>query len=270
MTHESHGDMAAARRLVRDLRALDEQAAPATLLPGLLERLGLGDRYTILETPVGPFFVAFNQLGISAVLPAKDAADCERAFRTRFGRAIHAASAPPPEIVAALDAEFAGSPWPSLRFDLRGLSPFEQAVLHKALEIPRGEVRPYAWIAREIGRPGAVRAVGSALGGNPVPLLIPCHRVVQTSGQLGNYVFGPQLKRAVLRAEGAAPEVLETLARAGVRYLGDPADHTFCLPTCAGMHLRQEAALLRFHSEREARAAGYQPCDACRPVAQLA
>lgn len=266
MTDQPH-HLTAARRVVQELRALNEQPAPDTLLPTVLEQLGLGDRYTILDTPVGPFFVAFNEHGVSAVLPAADRATCEQAFRTRFGRPIHPASAPPAEIVRALAAEFADGALPTLRFDLRGLSPFEQAVLHKALEIPRGEVRPYAWIAREIGRPGAVRAVGSALGGNPVPLLIPCHRVVQSSGQIGKYVFGSQLKRAVLTAEGAAPEVLETLARAGVRYLGDPGDHTFCLPTCAGMHLRHDPTLVRFRSEREAHAAGFQPCNACRPSA---
>lgn len=267
MTH-SYDDLTAARRVVQDLRALAEEPAPATLLPIVLERLGLGDSYTILDTPVGPFFIAFNEHGVSAVLPAADIAACQQTFRARFGRPIHQASAPPAEIVRALDAECTSGALPALRFDLRGLSSFEQAVLGKALEIPRGEVRPYAWIAREIGRPGAVRAVGSALGGNPVPLLIPCHRVVQSSGQIGNYVFGSQLKRAVLSAEGAAPEVLETLARAGVRYLGDPGDHTFCLPTCAGMHLRPDPALVRFRSEHEARGAGFQPCQVCRPAAR--
>ena len=71
-----------------------------------------------------------------------------------------------------------------LQFDLRRLSPFERDVLRKTLEIPRGEARTYGWIAREIGRPGAVRAVGSALNKNPIPLLIPCHRVVRSDGQI--------------------------------------------------------------------------------------
>ena len=64
---------------------------------------------------------------------------------------------------------------------------FERAVLEKALEIPRGEVRPYSWIASEIGRPKAVRAVGSALAHNPVPLVMPCHRVVRADGMIGQY-----------------------------------------------------------------------------------
>ena len=69
-------------------------------------------------------------------------------------------------------------------------------MLTKTLEIPSGEVRPYGWVAREIGRPKAVRAVGSALGRNPVPVLIPCHRVVRSDGHVGNYGLGVPMKRA--------------------------------------------------------------------------
>ena len=76
----------------------------------------------------------------------------------------------------------------------------------KALEIPRGEVRPYGWIAAEIGRPKAVRAVGTALGHNPVPLIVPCHRVVRTDGTIGQYSLGgPGNKRTILSAEGLDP-----------------------------------------------------------------
>ena len=90
----------------------------------------------------------------------------------------------------------------------------------KALEIPRGEVRPYGWIAAEIGRPKAVRAVGTALGHNPVPLIVPCHRVVRSDGMIGQYSLGgPENKRTILAGEGVDPDELEALARAGVRYL---------------------------------------------------
>ena len=87
--------------------------------------------------------------------------------------------------------------------DLRGHTDFERDVWHKALEIPRGEVRPYGWVAAEIGRPKAVRAVGTALGHNPVPLIVPCHRVVRTDGSIGQYSLGgPENKRTILAAEG--------------------------------------------------------------------
>ena len=81
-------------------------------------------------------------------------------------------------------------------FDLSHSTAFEAAVLRKALELPRGQVRPYSWIAQEIGSPNASGPVGSALAGNPVPVLIPCHRVVRGDGVIGNYIFGTEVKRA--------------------------------------------------------------------------
>ena len=67
------------------------------------------------------------------------------------------------------------------------LTRFELAVLRAALEIPFGETRTYAWIARRIGKPRAVRAVGAALRKNPWPLIVPCHRVIKSDGSLGKY-----------------------------------------------------------------------------------
>ena len=77
-------------------------------------------------------------------------------------------------------------------------------VLGATSTIPRGQTRPYGWIAAEIGRPKAVRAVGTAVGRNPVPLLIPCHRVVRSDGSPGEYVFGPDAKQALLAREREA------------------------------------------------------------------
>src|SRR5260370_12193046 len=90
-----------------------------------------------------------------------------------------------------------------MRLDLRSIIPCEEAVLVKTREIAGGEVRLYVWVAREIGHPAAVRAVGTALANNPIPYFIPCHRVVRTDGQIGNYGGGgPEAKRAILTLEG--------------------------------------------------------------------
>lgn len=78
--------------------------------------------------------------------------------------------------------------------------------------IPAGEVRPYGWVAREAGRPNAWRAVGSVLARNPVPLLVPCHRVVRSDGDLGQYIFGPASKEALLRGEDANLDEARSLA----------------------------------------------------------
>jgi methylated-DNA-[protein]-cysteine S-methyltransferase len=87
-------------------------------------------------------------------------------------------------------------------------------VLLKALEIPRGEIRTYGWIAAQIGHPLAVRAVGSALRKNPVPVLIPCHRVVRSDGHIGEYALGgSDAKRQILAAEGIGSDDIQRLAR---------------------------------------------------------
>jgi O-6-methylguanine DNA methyltransferase len=239
------------RQLLNDLRVLGDVQAPPRLLPRVLDALELGDAYSTLDTHLGPVFVAFNPKGVSAVLRADSAAQFEEAFRARFGRPVRPASERPRGF--------------GRRFDLRGLSEFERAVLLKALEIPKGEVRPYAWVAREIGHPAAVRAVGSALAKNPVPVLIPCHRVVRSDGQIGNYALGgSQAKRRILSAEGVDPD---WLADPGRRYVGSDTTRIYCFPTCRHARRVQPRHNVNFASAAQAHAAGYRPCKVCRPLA---
>lgn len=84
------------------------------------------------------------------------------------------------------------------------VSPFAQAVYSATRRIPRGKVSTYVLIARAIGRPRAVRAVGNALHQNPCPGPTPCHRVVRSNGELGGYVYGRRRKRQLLESEGVA------------------------------------------------------------------
>jgi O-6-methylguanine DNA methyltransferase len=256
------------RVFIENLRAIREAEAPATLLPSVMIRVGLGDSYTSLTSPIGPVFVAYNGTGISAVMRVADEQEFEQVFRERFGRRIYPASELPQLVQRAWAAHFSGQAVDAAAFDLRELSEFERAVLEKALNIPYGEVRSYAWIAREIGRPKAVRAVGTALGHNPVPLLIPCHRVVRSDGMLGQYSMGgPEVKRAVLAAEGLDPVRIEQQARAGVRYVGSDTTHIYCYPTCSDARRITDQHRVTFTSERAAAQAGYRPCKRCRPLA---
>lgn len=87
--------------------------------------------------------------------------------------------------------------------DLSGYTPFQRQVWEATRRIPYGETRSYAWLARQIGKPRAARAVGQALGANPVPMLVPCHRVLASDGSLGGYTGGLALKRRLLLMEGA-------------------------------------------------------------------
>lgn len=81
------------------------------------------------------------------------------------------------------------------------MNSFAKKVYKAALSIPPGEVRTYKWVANKIGRPKAVRAVGKALKNNPYPLIIPCHRVIKSNGELGGYIFGKRIKQKLINLE---------------------------------------------------------------------
>ena len=85
--------------------------------------------------------------------------------------------------------------------DLRGATSFQQAVWKATSAIPYGETRSYSWVAERIGKPLAARAVGQALGRNPVPIIVPCHRVIASEGDLGGFSGGLELKRLLLEIE---------------------------------------------------------------------
>jgi len=227
------------------------------------------DEFVVADGPTGELFVAFNRTGICHVLAAElvdgDPDLFSTRHRQRFGRAVRPALKAPDGLAAALRSGRSTT----LAFDLRGLSDFERAVLAKAADIPRGEVRPYGWVAREIGRPKAVRAVGSALGRNPVPVLIPCHRVVRADGQIGQYAFGSPMKRALLGSEDLDVGATEAQASRGLRYVGSDTTKIFCFPSCHHAKRITAPHQVRFRHAGQAADAGYRPCSDCRPANAL-
>ena len=88
--------------------------------------------------------------------------------------------------------------------DLSPATAFQREVWEITRLIPYGETRSYTWVAEQIGKPGAVRAVGQALGRNPLPIIVPCHRVTATNGKLGGYSGGVEMKRYLLFLEASA------------------------------------------------------------------
>jgi methylated-DNA-[protein]-cysteine S-methyltransferase len=218
--------------------------------------------------PVGDVYVAFSAAGVSYLRTADSVAGDEgfkAAFHAAFDRRpLRRADGLPAGLLPALRTRGSSR---GLRLDLRGLTDFETDVLNATRRIPAGQTRPYAWVAREIGRPRAVRAVGTALGHNPVPLLIPCHRVVRADGRLGDYVFGGALKERLLRAENVNLDEVHELARTKVFFIGSDTTGIVCFPTCA--HARRITTPHRrgFRTLAEADAAGYRPCRHCRPAA---
>jgi O-6-methylguanine DNA methyltransferase len=248
-----------------ELKRLGDVRAPKGFVDRLLAHVGVADSYARFDTVLGPVYVAWNPRGVSAAARMASAAEFEQWFRKDVGRQLVAVS-PPAELASKIEDELNGKK--RMQFDLRGLTEFQQAVLRKTREIPRGQVRPYGWVAREIGHPAAVRAVGTALANNPIPYFIPCHRVVRTDGEIGNYGGGgPEAKKSILTMEGVQLRRLQEMARSGVRYEGVRSTKVFCFPTCYHGRSAKEQNLVYFHDEAEARAAGYRPCKHCRPAA---
>lgn len=167
-------------------------------------------RWDVMETPVGVLYVAVSDRGVCAIERETDEGRFVATLAQMPGvtQVIHDPQAVAP-VIQALARFFADpSAWPDdIPVDLTGLTPFQQAVLEATRRIPPGQTATYGEIARQIGRPAAARAVGQALRRNPVPFLIPCHRVVGSGRHLGGYggPQGTQLKARLLRHEGALP-----------------------------------------------------------------
>jgi methylated-DNA-[protein]-cysteine S-methyltransferase len=181
---------AAARRFA--LRAGDE---------GLLDVA-----YTVLDSPVGPLLAAGTKRGLVEIAFEADSnldRMLERLAAQVSPRVLEAPSRLDP-VRRELDEYFSGK---RQRFDLpldwslsRG---FTQRVLRATSRVPYGEVSSYRAVAGAAGNARAVRAAGNALGANPIPIVVPCHRILRTGGALGGYGGGPERKEFLLRLEGA-------------------------------------------------------------------
>lgn len=266
-------------------QALAGLAGPAP--SGLAEKVFTG--WLTAPSRLGAVYVAFTADGVQFVRSAEslgsDPDAFAEAYRDRFGRPLRPAGRGPAGLAPALTGAVPGrrsravaepDPGPRAatpptgglgpRLDLGGTSEFEYDVLSATRRIPAGQVRPYSWVAREAGRPKAVRAVGSVLGRNPVPLLIPCHRVVRSDGALGEYMFGPAHKQALLRDEDLDLERLAGLTARGVHYLGSDTTGVVCFPSCHHARRITDAHRRPFARVDAALAQGYRPCRDCRPA----
>ncbi len=177
----------------------------ASRRPAAMECLGLSEaRYGYMETPVGDVLVAASDSGVCEIsyLDNRDSYDVLRELERRGYLVYQKESAVQPAIDQLREYFAHERKTFDLPIDLAGVTPFTQEVLGAANHIPYGVVRTYGDIAGEIGKPRASRAVGNALGRNPVPVIIPCHRVVLASGAMGWYTGGPEIKRSLLGIEG--------------------------------------------------------------------
>ena len=158
-------------------------------------------RFVIGESTLGPVLVAESVRGICALLFGDGATETE--LKRRFPAAElcedDALAARAAEVAALVEAPSRELDVP---LDLRGTA-FQQSVWAALREIPTGKTATYADVARQIGQPGAVRAVAQACGANPVAVIVPCHRVIRSDGGLSGYRWGVERKRALLEREAA-------------------------------------------------------------------
>lgn len=159
--------------------------------------------YTSFASPLGTVLIAATERGLCSVKIGDRAEQLEKDLREEFSGAELVPGSLPDlkhKILSFLQGETGLSRVP---LDIRG-TVFQRRVWEALRRIPRGETRTYAQIAREVGAPAAVRAVGSACGANPVALAVPCHRAVRTDGGLGGYAWGLERKARLLELEKRA------------------------------------------------------------------
>src|SRR4051794_38416358 len=173
---------------------LDARFREAALREGLVDV-----RYDIVDSPVGELFVAATDRGLARISYFPDG--MEDALARTFGARV--LRSPLDDVRRELDEYFAGDRRDfDLPLDLR-VAPFHAAVLAELARVPYGETDTYGSLAAKAGRPRAARAVGTVMNRNPIPIVLPCHRIVGASGALTGYAGGLDIKRHLLQLEGA-------------------------------------------------------------------
>ena len=173
---------------------LDARFRAAALREGLIDV-----RYDIVDSPVGELFLASTPLGLCRISYTLEGQD-ELVARTFGARVLRS---PLDEVRRELDEYFAGRRQAfDLPLDLR-VAPFHEQVLRELARVPYGRVDTYGHLATLVGRPRAARAVGTVMNRNPIPIVLPCHRIVGANGSLTGYGGGLPAKRLLLELEGA-------------------------------------------------------------------
>jgi len=179
--------------------------------------------FTLFDTPIGTCAIAWNEHGVATVqLPEATAGAGRARMKRRFPDALE--QAPPPDVQRAVDAIVAllRGEFTDLTFivlDTAGIEPFNRRVYDLARRIPPGRTMTYGEIAMRLGAPGSARAVGQALGRNPFPIVVPCHRVLAAGGGMGGFSApgGVDTKRRMLAIEGVSVGETMSLFETGKR-----------------------------------------------------
>lgn len=265
------------REHLRSCPSCDESLTDVGMLAGVVKALAavpprscretLADSYELLRDGDEPVWVVFSEKGLRLIHRGGTLGELRSTVCSRFGRSLVAGTMPD-ALRAQVDAALEGKGVKKPRVDWEpAAGEFEREVLSALTRIPKGEVRTYEWVARQAGKPRAVRAAASIVARNAVPFVVPCHRVVPATGGVGNYAFGSAVKREMLRREGVDVEQLEALGRSHVRYIGSKTTKIVCFPTCGdAMRIREENRV-PFRDAGEATERGFRPCLRCQPFA---
>ncbi len=173
--------------------------------------------YDVAPSPLGPLLAASSEGGVVrlAFVPNQEQVHEELGrLALEHGARLVEQPGALEEVRSQIAEYLAGTRCSfALPLDLAGQPPFTRAVLGAASQIPYGETRSYGEVAAAAGRPSAARAAGNALGANPVPIVLPCHRVVLAGRELGGYSGGVAIKRRLLALEGASVQEVEVVER---------------------------------------------------------
>jgi methylated-DNA-[protein]-cysteine S-methyltransferase len=259
--------------MVTDLRRAPMTGADPTLARAELESRLADIRsrmvaYGMFDSPLGKLLIARSELGVSMVRYI----DSERSGKSFLARlagddAVEDKSAVEGtyrELVDYLGARSTRLPWP---LDLRWAgSDFQRRVLAATAQLPYGAITSYGGIARRIGEPASVRAVAQALRHNPIPIAIPCHRVIGSAGDLTGYA-GTRigLKERLLSLEGVPVGHRARKIARGHMYILAEGEVEYCVPSCGDISRKPLAQVTLFGSREHAEAVGFSPCSSCRP-----
>ena len=178
---------------------LDQRFREAAAAEGLLD---VG--FDVVDSPIGPLLVAATGRGLCRVWFRPDPEQQIDSLARAFGPRVLRSHATVEGAQRQLDEYFAGRRESfELDVDLRATAPFARTVLDELARVPYGQTTTYGTLAAKVGAPRAARAVGTVMNRNPIPIVLPCHRVVGANGSLTGYAGGLELKERLLRLEGA-------------------------------------------------------------------
>jgi methylated-DNA-[protein]-cysteine S-methyltransferase len=161
--------------------------------------------YVVFNTSVGWVGILGSRVGLlRATLPQRSATETQQRLSDSTNHAVRSPQLCE-DLMERFRAYFAGHKVGFAdKLDLSGATPFQREVWETTRLIPYGETKSYTWVAEQIKKPKAVRAVGQALGKNPLPVIIPCHRVLASNGGLGGFSGGLEMKRFLLHLEATS------------------------------------------------------------------